>query len=221
MNKSEKGFTLLELLVATAIFGGVLVLIWNIFFTTYHNYGKLRQHKDILEEVSTITKIVEDEIQRAEKVEVVYLKDDGKPEVTVGILTKEGFPDNERKKFIALKLYANKTDEVPSCVIKWHGEKIKEDHTIEVIPVNKDESIHELWYGKSADEKLTDFKGTQISNTIKKINVRRNKDSDIVEWQIVMPNISEQKKDEGTKQDLETISSNKIYNFSTSLQYKE
>lgn len=72
---NEKGFTLFEMVVSTMLFGIIITLVWNVFFTGYNNYRRVTYHNQVLEEMRGVTSQIDEAIKRAERVELDYVWD--------------------------------------------------------------------------------------------------------------------------------------------------
>ncbi|MHC1749929.1 MAG: type II secretion system protein J [Cellulosilyticaceae bacterium] len=206
MKKESNGFTLLEMLVATMLFGVVLVLVWNVFFVNYNNYSRLNKHRGTLDEARVVAKFIGDEIERADQV-TVWVTDD-----------LEGIPKAITKKDAIADLPFTKLQTV-NQMHEENPEKNLKNHVIEWVNTSKNPAMTgRLCYWEDAKDYPNQDKGIPISDLLKrdpsnkdltkeKISIHKNKDSDILQWTIKMPSVSK-----GTGEE--------VYYMSTSLNYK-
>lgn len=78
-NKSHKGFTLLEMVVALLLFGFVLEMLWFLYNSIYINNLKFETNSELTESIRIVSSTIKDEIRLTDEVSIVIEQEDGTP----------------------------------------------------------------------------------------------------------------------------------------------
>ncbi|WP_069998221.1 PilW family protein [Cellulosilyticum sp. I15G10I2] len=193
---NQKGFTVLEVIVALLLFSLLMGSLWHFFGETYSLYIKFDHKSDLSEQARIITSFIREEIRLADEVTLTVKTVDGSD--------KKISPPEHPKTSESSDLIEGEFVTIDLNTASGTGTKKGKRQIIlrENTSTEKDQGKYRLFYKANFTESL-------ISDKIEQIKVIREKDASIVQFECILAIT----RDGEIFQEVQNV-------FSESLQYK-
>lgn len=106
MKKDERGFTLLEVIMAFLLFGILTTMLWDFFTGSYIQALKQERQTILMNQAQTVRLFIQEEIRLSEKISIIVVTDAGS-EVTIEPGDESTLSDKTKGTLKEIKLDTN------------------------------------------------------------------------------------------------------------------